>query len=103
MKILEDKSNDLLKRREVKIIVEESSNPSMDKARKIVAEEFKAAEEGILIKKIKGKFGRKTFLIVANIYKSNEDKKKIEPQTKKELEEEKKENKEEKEEDGEKQ
>jgi len=95
MNILEDKQNDLLKRREVKVIIEESSNPSMDKARKIVAEEFKAEEDGVLIKKIKGKFGRNTFLVVANIYKNKDAMEKVEPKSRKE-----KEKKEEKKEEG---
>jgi len=90
MKIIQDRQNDLLKRREVKVVVESSNNPSIDEAKKIVVDEFKVGEGGISIKKVAGKFGRKTFLIVANIYKSKEDKDKAEPKTKKQLEAEKK-------------
>ena len=89
MKIVQDNQNELLNRREVKVVVDSSSNPSMDESRKIIADEFKVAEEGVLIKRIMGKFGRKTFLITANIYKSKEDKEKAEPKSKKELAEQK--------------
>jgi len=82
MKIIEDKQNPLLKRKEVKIIVEAGKNPSMQEASKLIAEHFKAQEDNIALKQIKGKFGRKTFLISANIYNSKEDKEKIEPKKK---------------------
>jgi len=82
MKTLEDKQNVLLKRREVKIIVEAGKNPSMQEASKAIAENFKTAEENVAIKEIKGKFGMKTFLISANVYNNKEDKEKIEPKKK---------------------
>lgn len=93
MKIIEDKQNLLLKRREVKVIVEADKNPTMQEAGKLILEHFKTIEENIAIKQIKGKFGRKTFLIAANVYNSKEDKEKIEPKpkTKKGQAEEKKE------------
>ncbi len=80
MNIIEDKNNDLLGRREVKIIIEAEKTPSFSEATKIVAEQFKSNEENIAVKKIKGRFGKNTFLISANIYKSKEGKDKIEPQ-----------------------
>ena len=65
-------------------------NPSYDEAIKSISTQFKAPEENIVIDQLKGKFGRKTFLITAKIYKTKEDKEKIEPkQKKKEGEEEK--------------
>ena len=82
MKIIEDKQNLLLNRKEVKIVVEAEKNPNVQEASKLVSEHFKAQEENIEIKEIKGKFGRKTFLIEANIYGSKEDKEKIEPKKK---------------------
>lgn len=83
MKIIEDKNNSLLKRREIKVIVEAKKNPSMQEAGKLILEHFKAQEENVAIKQIKGKFGRDTFLITANIYHSKEDKEKTEPKIKK--------------------
>jgi len=82
MKIIEDKQNPLLRRKEVKIVVEAEKNPNAQEASKLVSEHFKTQEENIEIKEIKGKFGRKTFLIGANIYNSKEDKDKTEPKKK---------------------
>ncbi len=83
MKLIQDKQNPLLKRKEVKIIIEAEKNPTMQEASKSVAEKFKIAEEVVAVKQIKGKFGRKTFLISAHIYDNKEDKEKIEPKSKK--------------------
>jgi len=82
MKILEDKNNSLLSRREIKIIVEASKNPSFPEVIKMIAEHFKAQEELIEAKGIKGKFGRNTFLISAFIYKTKEEKDKLEKKKK---------------------
>jgi len=82
MKFIEDKQNVLLKRREVKLIVESEKNPTMEGSCKLLAEHFKTTEENIAVKEIRGKFGRKTFLIEANIYNSKEDKDKTEPKKK---------------------
>lgn len=77
-----DNKNSLLKRREVKIIVEAKSNPGFSDAMKMVSEQFKAKEENIVVHNVKGKFGRKTFLIDAFVYDSKEDKERIEPKPK---------------------
>jgi len=74
MKTIEDKNNELLNRREVKVIVEAEKNPGFPEACKIVSDKFKSAEELIEVNGIKGKFGRNTFLISAFIYKNKEDK-----------------------------
>jgi len=92
MKIIEDKENKLLGRREVKLIIEGKKNPTTQEAAKIVAEHFKSKEDSVAVKLVKGKFGRDTFLIVANLYNSKEVREKIEPKPKKKKgEEEKKE------------
>lgn len=88
MKVIEDKNNILLNRKEVKIIIESSKNPSIAEANEKIAEHFKADKEGIAVKNIKGKFGRSTFLITANIYNNKDTKEAVEPKKK-----EKKENK----------
>ena len=62
MKILEDKENSLLNRREVKIIVEAEKNPSFSESLKILSDHFKASEELISAREIKGKFGKKKYL-----------------------------------------
>jgi len=87
MKILEEKENNLLNRKEVKIIVEAAKNPSFQEAENWIAEKFKAEKELIVIKGIKGKFGRNTFLITSFIYKSKEAKEKLEKKKEKKQEE----------------
>jgi len=85
-KILEDKENFLLNRREIKFIVKAGKNPSFQEAESLIANEFKAEKENIAIKGIKGKFGRDTFLITAFIYKSLQDKEKLEKKKEKKVE-----------------
>ncbi len=86
MKILQDKDNFLTNRKEVKVIVEAEKNPSYEDAEKVISKQFNV-KENIVVKKVKGKFGRKTFLISAFIYNSNEDKERFEPKDKKEEQE----------------
>ncbi len=74
MKIIIDAKNDLLKRREVKVIIEAEKNPGYTNALRIISEHFKAGENVIVIKNLKSKFGRNTFLIDAFIYDSVKDK-----------------------------
>ena len=78
----EEKENFLLNRREVKIIVEAPNTPNYEEAAKLISEKFNAEKENLVIKGVKGKFGRNTFLISAFIYKSKEDKEKTEPKVK---------------------
>lgn len=82
MKVLEETENKLLNRKEVKIIVEAAKNPSLPDASKILAEKFKSSEELIAVNGVKGKFGRSTFLISGNIYKTKEDKEQVEQKPK---------------------
>lgn len=82
MKIITDFNNTLLKRREVKVIMEAPSNPGFEKALNLVAQQFKVNEDTIVIKTLKSKFGRDTFLIDAFIYDSTKDKFLIEPRIK---------------------
>ena len=77
-----DIKNPLLKRREVKVIVESQSNPGIANSLKMIADQFKAKEDVIAVKAVKSKFGRKTFLIDAYIYDSAKDKEMIEPKPK---------------------
>jgi len=74
MEILKDVKNELLKRREVKVIVNADSNPGIAEAAKIIANKFKSPEENVAVKTLKSKFGRDTFLIDAFVYDRLEDK-----------------------------
>ena len=77
MEVVKDIKNDLLKRREVKVIIHNSGNPGFAGAEKVVDEKFKANPEVTIINNVKSKFGRDTFLIDAFIYDSVEDKNRL--------------------------
>lgn len=93
-KTIEEKQNKFLNRKELKVLVEAEKVPNKEEAKKLIAKKENKPEENTIIERIKGKFGRKTFLITAKIYDTKEDKEKIErkKETKK-GEEEKKEEK----------
>jgi small subunit ribosomal protein S24e len=82
MEVVKDFKNDLLKRREVKFVIESEKNPGFNEAVEKVASKFGANKDLILVNNIKSKFGRRTFLIDAFIYHSAEDRKKFEPKAK---------------------
>ena len=86
MEVLKDFKNDLLKRREVKVIIHAKGNPGFEGATKTIDEQFKASPEVTIIKGVKSKFGRDSFLIDAFIYDSVKDKERIEPKPKVEKE-----------------
>ena len=82
MNVIKDFRNDLLKRREVKIVINAEKNPGLTNSAKTVADNFKADENLVVVKTLKSKFGRDTFLIEAFIYGSVADKERIEPRKK---------------------
>ncbi len=82
MNIIKDLKNDLLKRREIKLIIKSESNPGYANSLKIISEKFNANADLIVTKGIKSKFGRDSFLIDAFIYNSVKDKERIEPKKK---------------------
>ena len=89
LKILEEKSNDLFDRKEIKSVVEAEITPSRKEILDVLAEKYKVPKENIKIKGIRGKFGSKTFAVEANIYSSKETREKVELKKKKEQESEK--------------
>lgn len=82
MELIRDLKNELMRRYEVKLVVKADKNPGMKEAARMISEKFKAPQDAIAIKELKSKFGRDTFLIDAFIYKSKEDKEKMEPKKK---------------------
>jgi len=82
MNITRDFRSDLLKRRELNFVLESEGNPSFAFCAKTVAEKFKVAEDVVVVKKILGQFGRKTFLVESFIYDSVKDKEINEPKKK---------------------
>lgn len=89
-KTITDTENPLFNRREIEGEISAEVTPSREQVKQIIAEKFSAKPETIKIRTIKGKFGQKIFLIVANIYKSKEELEKIELKKKKDIESEKK-------------
>ena len=82
MKIIKEIKNDLLKRKEIRFVVESEKNPGIEGSKKILIEKIKSPEENIAIKFVKSKFGSQEFLVEAFVYDSKEDKEKIEPKVK---------------------
>lgn len=82
MNTIKDFRNDLLKRREIKILINSESNPGFANAVKLVAEGCKAEPERVVVKNLKSKFGRNTFLLDSFVYDSVADKERIEPKVK---------------------
>ena len=82
MDTIKDFRNDLLKRREVKLVVTADKNPGFADATKAIADKFKSNEDVIVVRTLKSKFGRDSFLIDAFIYDSVQDKNIFEPKKK---------------------
>ena len=82
MNTMKDFKNTLLKRREVKVLIQAEKNPGFQQAIQIIAQQFKVTEDVIAVKIVKSKFGRDTFLIDAFIYNSPADKLVFEPKPK---------------------
>jgi len=77
-KILEDKNNFLLKRKEILGKIEAEKTPSFEEAKEQISQEMKAGKELVVIKKIDGGFGSKNFSVKAFVYSSKDDLEKIE-------------------------
>src|SRR3989344_1230753 len=90
MEITKEFRNDLLKRKEISLILEADKNPRFDEMKKQIAEHFKKHEDVIDVYNINGSFGSSEFKIDAYIYDSLDDLKKAERKTKKQKETEKK-------------
>lgn len=82
LNIINQKENKLFNRKEVQVSLDSPVTPSKVEVEKSLSEQFSAPVEVIAVKKISNKFGSKSFTIIANIYTSEEDKKKIEPKIK---------------------
>ena len=72
MEIKKDFKNELMKRREISILVESEKTLSKGESVKIVSDNFKANSENVLVEQIKGSFGVRKFLITASIYDTKE-------------------------------
>jgi small subunit ribosomal protein S24e len=83
IKVISDKQNPLLKRREVQFQVEHTqtgSTPPRLEVRKALASALKANMDLIIIKKFETKTGTNAAIGIANVYDSAEQLKLIEPE-----------------------
>ncbi len=90
IQIIKEKENPLFNRKEIQASIQAEITPSREEIQKLISEKFSTSIENIKIKKISGKFGSKTFIIIANIYASVKDKDNIEPISKRDIKIEKK-------------
>jgi len=81
-KIISERENPLYDRKEVEFTVDAEITPSREEVKKFISKKFSCGLEASRTKGIYGGFGSKTFTIKVNIYKSEEDKKSIEPKSK---------------------
>ena len=84
LKILEEKNNQLFRRKEIKASLESEITPSRIYILELLSKKFSVFPENIKIKGIKSNFGVKNFKIEANIYHSKEEKEAVELKKKKE-------------------
>ena len=84
LKIIEEKSNPLFSRKEMKATVDSGTTPGRSEVIEMISRHFSSPPENIKIKKVSGNFGTTTFTIEASIYSSAKDKDFIELKKKKE-------------------
>jgi small subunit ribosomal protein S24e len=83
VKVISEKQNPMLKRREVSFQVEHKetgSTPSRPEIRKAVAVALKTDENTVFVKRFETKTGTSTAFGVANVYDSMEEAKLVEPE-----------------------
>lgn len=90
LKNIKENKNLVFDRKEVEVIVSAASSPSNKEVAAFLSKKLNVSEDALKINGIYGQFGSKEFKILANVYKSKEDKNKVERKTKKEVEQEKK-------------
>jgi ribosomal protein S24E len=91
LKDIHETKNLVFDRKEIQGTIISESAPSNKEAVSLLAKKLSISEDSVKIKGVYGKFGMKEFQVKANVYKSKEDRNKIERKTKKEIEGEKKE------------
>jgi ribosomal protein S24E len=82
MEIQKDIQNKLLNRREVVGVVQAETNPGFAEVLKTLSALTKADAEAIAIKDLRSNYGSNEFVVEAFVYKSKEDKEKVEPRQK---------------------
>lgn len=83
IKILEEKDNAILKRKELLLEVDSlDKTPSNEEVKKELAKKFNTKENLVAVKQINQIFGKRTCKVKANIYNDEKSLKEIEPQPK---------------------
>lgn len=83
LKIIKETENPLFNRKEISFEISAEIIPSHKEVVELISKKLSVPEENIVINKVAGKFGSKDFTINANVYKSKEEKIKIEKKPKK--------------------
>jgi ribosomal protein S24E len=91
LKDIHETKNLVFDRKEIQGTIMSESAPTNKEAEALLSKKLSIPEDAIKIRGIYGKFGTKEFHVKANVYKSKEDRNKIERKAKKEIETEKKE------------
>lgn len=86
MEIIKEFRNNLLRRREIKVIKGYDSNPGFEKVKEDISKKFNESPEKVFVKNIISKFGKSSFFIDFFIYDSAEDMKSVEVRNKKKKE-----------------
>lgn len=68
MKILSEKKNTLLHRKEVKVLIEAPSNPGIKASSEEIANHFKTKTELVVVKRLNSQYGKSEFMVEALIY-----------------------------------
>jgi ribosomal protein S24E len=82
-KITHELRNDLLKRKEVQIVIRSEKNPGLSAAKEFAVKKFNAENDCVAVKFLRNNFGRKDFLAEIFIYDNAQDMMRIEPKQKK--------------------
>ena len=90
LKIIKETKNNLFNRLEVEAVLSKEVTPSNAEVLALLGKKFGVSEEVIKVLGIYGRFGTREVKISACIYKSKEEKNKLEKKKKKELKEKKK-------------
>ena len=84
LKIISQKENPLFKRKEIEAEFVSEISPKREELAKLVAHKFSSSADAVMIKRVGGKFGSKTFSLSANIYPDKQTKNSVELKKKKE-------------------
>lgn len=83
LRIIQENDNKLLNFKEVRAVAPFAKTPTMNEVIKVFANKYGAAEESLIIKKIKGNFGTKNFSIIVRIYPDKKTMDSVEKKNKK--------------------